>query len=334
MPMLPSEQIELAIYRYVTAQGTERPTTITPLALSVGRDWSLVIEALKRLHSDGHIKLSKYMGDVDPSSEVAQAVRQAALKRGHANQRIPYSEQGNVLFREEDFFNKRDFIIEITPSGRPYFEKLAEEASAQWQKLGEKVLDKLDEQAGVTVTLSNLVTALPDLSAIPQTMRRAILDDLRRDSYVSYNMPEGPLTITDQGQRKVQLLRQQRSLGKQEVIMGDKYEIHGQAGAVGPQANVRDVNFVQLWNQTSQSLELNKLTQELTRLRETMRARATAPEHDVAIGTVASAEIEAQKGNGPQVLEHLSKAGRWALGLAREIGVQLAAEVIKRASGL
>jgi hypothetical protein len=121
---------------------------------------------------------------------------------------------------------------------------------------------------------------------------------------------------------------------RQELIIGDKYEIHGQVGAAGPHANVHDVNFVQLWNQTGQSIEFGKLAQELSRLREAMRAQATAPGHDVAVGAVASAEIEAQKRNGPRVLEHLSKAGKWALDLAREIGVQVVAELIGRASGL
>jgi hypothetical protein len=124
------------------------------------------------------------------------------------------------------------------------------------------------------------------------------------------------------------------SLEKQEVIMGDKYEIHGQAGGVGPQAHVHHVNFVQLWDQTSQSINLSQLAPELTSLREAMLARATTPEHYAAIGAIASAEIEAKSGSGPRVLEHLSKAGKWALDFARELGVQVAAEALIKASNL
>jgi len=350
-------------------QGTERRTAVTPLTTAVGSTISagfpgdgsrLVIERLRGLNFAGHIKLSKYVIAVDRaevehvvqrvreerrkhpfnrmplSSEVQQAVQRYYDERGeYPFSRIPYSEEGNILIGPEDFFTQGDFIIEITPEGRRYFENLEEESSAERHKLGEKILEKLDEEAGVTLTLSKLTTTLPDLSAIPHAGRYEILAFLRTRGDVSYTSPDGPLTITIQGKRKVQLARQpQWTLGKQEVIMRDKYEIHGQAGAVGPDAHVHDVDFVQVWNQISPSIEIRKLAQELTRLREAMRARATAPADDVAIGAVASAEIEAQEGNGKGVLEHLSRAGKWALDLAREIGVQVAADALKQALGL
>ena len=49
---------------------------------------------------------------------------------------------------------------------------------------------------------------------------------------------------------------------------------------------------------------------------------------------VASAEIEAQKGDGPQTLSALAKAGKWALNVAEKIGIGVASAAIKTACGL
>jgi predicted nucleotide-binding protein len=126
--MLPSERIELAIYRYVNVQGTERSTEVTLLATTVDSTIPLVIERLKGLHLAGHIKLSKYIVAVEPVPEVARAVQRVLVeRREHPFHRIPYCEEGNIFFGPEDFFTQRDFIIEITPEGRRYFEQLEKE---------------------------------------------------------------------------------------------------------------------------------------------------------------------------------------------------------------
>ncbi len=44
---------------------------------------------------------------------------------------------------------------------------------------------------------------------------------------------------------------------------------------------------------------------------------------------IASAESCAKKGDGPGALEYLSKAGKWALGIAEKIGVPVATEALK-----
>jgi len=69
-------------------------------------------------------------------------------------------------------------------------------------------------------------------------------------------------------------------------------------------------------------------------LRARNGSEATTAEHHAAIGAVASAEIEAKQNNGPQVLECLSKAGRWTLDSATKIGVVVAASAIKTALGM
>jgi hypothetical protein len=118
-----------------------------------------------------------------------------------------------------------------------------------------------------------------------------------------------------------------------EVVMGDKY-VAGQAGAMGPNAHAHDITFNQMWNQLGGGIDLSELASELETLRATLKDQATAPDHDLAVGEVAAAEIAAKGGDGPKALEHLKKAGGWALGVATAIGTTVAAAAIKVALGV
>lgn len=108
----------------------------------------------------------------------------------------------------------------------------------------------------------------------------------------------------------------------------------GQAGAMGPNAHAHDITFQQIWQQSASKIDLASLGRELARLRAAMRAEASDPEHDIAIGEVAAAEKAAREGNGPIVLEHLRKAGGWALDIATTIGVGVATAALKTSLGL
>jgi len=118
-----------------------------------------------------------------------------------------------------------------------------------------------------------------------------------------------------------------------EQTMGDKY-IAGQVGAQGPGAHAHDMTFNQLWNRSGQSIDLQVLATELTTLRRHLRQEAVEPEHDVAIGAVANAEVAAKEGDGPKTLEWLGKAGKWSLDNATKIGVGIATSALKTALGL
>jgi len=116
-------------------------------------------------------------------------------------------------------------------------------------------------------------------------------------------------------------------------IMRDKYEV-GQAGAVGPDSHAHDMTFTQVWHQAESQIDLAQLVNELSTLRSKLKEEATEPEHDSAIGEVASAEISAKEGDGPTTLEHLAKAGKWVLAVAKKIGVPIAVAALKAALGL
>jgi hypothetical protein len=115
-----------------------------------------------------------------------------------------------------------------------------------------------------------------------------------------------------------------------DTIVGDKYEVK-QAGVVGPHAHVHDATFSQ--TQVSSGIDLKKLCEELSRVRTKMQegvGPAASAEQQAEIGHLASAEIEAKKGNGQGVVEFLKKAGKWTVETATAIGAGLAVEVIKK----
>jgi hypothetical protein len=119
-----------------------------------------------------------------------------------------------------------------------------------------------------------------------------------------------------------------------EVIMGDQYNISGQAGAVGPQAHAHDMTFNQIWQQLQGSVDLNRLAAELRELHDAMERDSVEPSHRLASGAVAAAEQSARQGDGPKALEYLKSSGKWALSVAQKIGVDVAAAVIKQSLGV
>jgi hypothetical protein len=119
------------------------------------------------------------------------------------------------------------------------------------------------------------------------------------------------------------------------VHMAEKhFENKGNAGIVGEVQKIDQ--FQQLWLQSESKIDLSSLSSQLGTLRRAMKDRAKdeEPDHDAAIGAIASAESEAKKGNGSKALEYLATAGKWALDIAKEIGVSIAASAIEKATGM
>jgi len=116
-PLLPSEQIELAIYRSVTYFGQEWTTSISSLLQSIQHFGVQatnvsVVERLENLEADHNIDLTKWAG-------------------GRSTSR---SEWGDA----EKFFYVDDFKIAITPVGRKYFESLERREKLSVQAVGTK----------------------------------------------------------------------------------------------------------------------------------------------------------------------------------------------------
>jgi hypothetical protein len=118
------------------------------------------------------------------------------------------------------------------------------------------------------------------------------------------------------------------------------------AGGTGGQANVAGgnnarVNIQAADNSTNsvvhQAEGMAELAEELSKLRASLLPQARNAEHYAAIGAVASAEIAAKDGkasNIAQALSALGTGGKWALGVAKDIGVPLAEAALKSHLGL
>jgi len=117
------------------------------------------------------------------------------------------------------------------------------------------------------------------------------------------------------------------------LSIGDSYSAV-QAGSVGPQSHAHDMTLEQVNAGELGDMNMKALSAELSRLRDSMRASATKVEQDIAVGHVAAAEKAAKEGDKPTVLRHLKNVGKWTLDTATKIGVNLASEAIKKASGL
>lgn len=119
-----------------------------------------------------------------------------------------------------------------------------------------------------------------------------------------------------------------------EISMGDKYNVSGQVGAIGPNAKAENNTFNQVFQQAAANIDLFALAAELASLRNSMRQQATEIEHDQAIACIGAAESAARKQDGAGALGHLKSAGKWAFDVATKIGTTIAAKAIQTAIGL
>ncbi|MBD9357364.1 hypothetical protein [Methylomonas albis] len=118
-----------------------------------------------------------------------------------------------------------------------------------------------------------------------------------------------------------------------EVVMGDKYSVSGQTGAVGRNAHAHDNSFQQVWNQASEQFDLPKLASELRALLTPLKEAAIEPDHRVAIGLVEAAAEASEAGNGPKAMEYLKSAGKWTFDTASKIGIGVATAAAKSVLG-
>lgn len=109
----------------------------------------------------------------------------------------------------------------------------------------------------------------------------------------------------------------------------DKYEIQ-QAGAVGPNASAQNNTFNQMNYQVPANIDFDILGEQLSQLRNKLVSTAQSPEHYIAIGEVAQAETASKSKEGNKVVKHLLGAGKWVFDTAKEIGVDVVSELIKK----
>lgn len=128
------------------------------------------------------------------------------------------------------------------------------------------------------------------------------------------------------------MLIESRTDGNEEIVVGDKYEVSGQAAAIGRNAEANNVNSYQF--QLSPQVNMVALARELELLRSAMRQQASSPDQDQAVADVGQAMIAAEQGNEKGVWPHLKRAGNWALAVATSVGTSVASAAIKSALGM
>ena len=116
-----------------------------------------------------------------------------------------------------------------------------------------------------------------------------------------------------------------------EIIMGDKNEFNNsQIGAVGSNAISTNNSFQQINYKIPEDLDFDKLHSQLGTLRENLATKAKSPEEFKAIGEVAEAELASKDKDGNKVIKHLKGAGKWVFDTAKDIGVDVVTELIKK----
>ena len=107
-------------------------------------------------------------------------------------------------------------------------------------------------------------------------------------------------------------------------VMGDKYSIHNSTiGAVGRGA----VNYGNV-NSVPENYNYPLIAEELKKLRVALYDQAVTSEQRLAVSDVMVAEVAASNQDGKTLTESLKKLGIWVFNVARDIGVNVVANMI------
>lgn len=102
--------------------------------------------------------------------------------------------------------------------------------------------------------------------------------------------------------------------------------------AVGNKASIdaRENSINQQINTLTEKIDFPMLQDELRFLRESLLKKAENAEHFISIGEVANAEKAIEEKDEKKIVNHLKSAGTWALDTARELGIKIATELVKK----
>jgi hypothetical protein len=191
---------------------------------------------------------------------------------------------------------------------------------------------------------NTVVELLPDEDEISETARLAediiepgerqeILNGLEhiRPNYLrtiqefTYNDIKNYAEVKEQNMTKNEHIEKNV---EQEIKIGDNAAI----GAIAKEHAEMHGNIVK--QSIGGEIDLKALLVDLTKLREELDRRKTTTEDYIAIGKVAEAQAEAEKGNSPKVWEILKNTGKWVFDTATDIGAKVAVEAIKKSVGI
>jgi hypothetical protein len=200
------------------------------------------------------------------------------------------------------------------------------EADHQWHQVVMMAMDMDIPQSGQMAAAAQMISF-----QATGTLRRRI----RREKEFHAEIAE--LRTDNQAlHREILQMAQDAKTKIQTEVVGmssDRYDINGsQAGAIGPNATVSNNQLHQENVQNSLSgVDMNQLAQQLQVLTEKLKTLAADPDQYAALSEVSYAAQAASKQDKNGTLEHLKKAGVWALQVAKDIGVQVAATALTAA---
>ncbi len=117
------------------------------------------------------------------------------------------------------------------------------------------------------------------------------------------------------------------------IVQGDQFNNYGIAGAIGHHS-AGTINVQQQWASIQSEVDFNALIGELEQLRNHLQQSASSSSDYQQLALLSEAEEHAKKRNGSKAMEVLSKVGKGALGVAKDIGTEIAAKVIAKSMGL
>ncbi|HWW87001.1 MAG TPA: hypothetical protein VNZ26_25570 [Vicinamibacterales bacterium] len=157
-----------------------------------------------------------------------------------------------------------------------------------------------------------------------------------------YMTKPGPMTWLESFEKGLRLSKRYfesfLSLSQKEVHVGDKITVGAAHVVMGSHASAGDIETHGDVTRTEgpDLSDLVAVADQLAILRKALLQHNSVGEieRDIDVGVLASAEKEARAGNRNKMLAALKLASTWVLDVATKIGVELAASVIKSASGL
>jgi hypothetical protein len=117
------------------------------------------------------------------------------------------------------------------------------------------------------------------------------------------------------------------------VIQGDQFNNYGIAGSIGPHST-GTIHYQQQWTAIQNQVDLNALAGELEELRKHLHRSASSSSDYQHLALLSEAEEQAKKHDGGKAMEVLSKIGKSALGVAKDIGTEIAAKALAKSMGL
>ena len=137
--------------------------------------------------------------------------------------------------------------------------------------------------------------------------------------------------------RVIELLKGQLSINIMSKTTNIS-NVSGQGIVIGDNADMHDNTYNQILSQSESEIDLPTLLPELEKLWQELNKRVATPDQSVATANVAMALQSAKEGNPDDTRKNLAKmtldGAKWALGVAKEITVDVVSDVIKKSIGL